>query len=1021
MTEANGGTDPGAQPRWRWDVALSFAGAQRDYVGQVAAALKARRVRCFYDADEEIDLWGKYLAEELPTIYAEQAAAVVVFVSAEYAARNWTRIERRAALARAVRERREYVLPARFDDTPLPGLLPDVSYVDLRGRTPQQFAAMIAAKLVGLGIGPSSFTGRGRQEAAGWVRVSEADPRRLGVHAAISVPGVPDDVLPEYVSRDVDDGEFGVQARVAAAAERGGFVLLVGGSSVGKTRCAVHALRGLLPDWWLVHPAEPGEVATLAAAPSPRTVVWLDELQRYFDGDHALTGGVVRALLNAPHPAVIIATLWPELYSAYTALPARGGADRHAREREVLELADVVRIGSEFSQAEGGRARAAAARDPRLAVALNATGYGLAQTLAAAPQLVARWQDAQTASPYAWAALTAALDVARLGARAPLSADFLRAAAPGYCTSQQLAEAPVDWFEQALAYAIEKLYGAVAALSPSGSRIGQVDGYTVADYLIQHASRERRSARVPASTWDAVLSHIRDPADAHRLADSAQSRLLYRYAIPLYRHAADAGGVDAAEQLADLLTRCGDLDGLRAWADAGSWDAASLLAWLLAVRGDLFGAAQVLRAPADAGDGDAASLLADVLAVRGDLDGAEKLLRARATADDWDAAEQLADVLAVRGDLDGAEKLLRTRANGSYWDATGPIDWPVSRLAHLLAVRGDLDGAEKLLLARANAGEWTAARQLADLLAARGDLDRLRALADAGDDHAGVRLAGLLAVRGELDGAEQLLRVAADGGYWDAAEQLADVLAVRGDLDGAEKLLRAQVDAGFPGAVEQLADLLAGRGDLDGAEQFLRARADAGNGNAAEQLADLLAERDDLDGLSARADVDWAAASRLAKLLEERGDLDGAEQFLRDRVDVGYWAAVPLLAGLLAVRGDLDEAEKLLRTQSDVRDGYVVEQLADLLTGRGDLDEAEKFLRARIDAGYWDAAEQLADVLAGRGDLDEAEKLLRSRIDAGYWAATPRLVELLIKHDRGEEAERLHRYGLNPDGSIASP
>jgi hypothetical protein len=28
-------------------------------------------------------------------------------------------------------------------------------------------------------------------------------------------------------------------------------------------------------------------------------VVWLDELQRYLDGEHGLTGGVVRALLNS--------------------------------------------------------------------------------------------------------------------------------------------------------------------------------------------------------------------------------------------------------------------------------------------------------------------------------------------------------------------------------------------------------------------------------------------------------------------------------------------------------------------------------------------------------------------------------------------------------------------------------------------------------------------------------------------------------------------------------------------------
>jgi hypothetical protein len=37
------------------------------------------------------------------------------------------------------------------------------------------------------------------------------------------------------VPRDIDAAEFGVRAKVAVAAQRGGFVLLVGGSSVGKT------------------------------------------------------------------------------------------------------------------------------------------------------------------------------------------------------------------------------------------------------------------------------------------------------------------------------------------------------------------------------------------------------------------------------------------------------------------------------------------------------------------------------------------------------------------------------------------------------------------------------------------------------------------------------------------------------------------------------------------------------------------------------------------------------------------
>ncbi len=86
----HGGADPDALPEPRWDVALSFASAQRDYVGQVAGTLKARGVRCFYDGDEVVELWGKDLAEELSAIYGEQSAAVVVFISAEYVSRDWT-------------------------------------------------------------------------------------------------------------------------------------------------------------------------------------------------------------------------------------------------------------------------------------------------------------------------------------------------------------------------------------------------------------------------------------------------------------------------------------------------------------------------------------------------------------------------------------------------------------------------------------------------------------------------------------------------------------------------------------------------------------------------------------------------------------------------------------------------------------------------------------------------------------------------------------------------------------------
>jgi len=159
-------------------------------------------------------------------------------------------------------------------------------------------------------------------------------------------------------------------------------------------------------------------------------------------------------------------------------------------------------------------------------------GYGLTQTLAAAPQLVARWQDAQTASPYAWAVLTAALDAVRLGTRAPLSDDYLRAAAPGYCTSQQQAEAPGNWFEQALAYATTKMHGAAAAPSPAAAGMGRITGHIAADYLIQHASRERRYTRVPASTWNAIGSPTELPPQVRwpvRFSGSRRGGPLWRW------------------------------------------------------------------------------------------------------------------------------------------------------------------------------------------------------------------------------------------------------------------------------------------------------------------------------------------------------------------------------------------------------------------------------------------------------------------------------------------------------------
>jgi len=131
----------------RYDVVLSFAGEDRAYVEQVAEHLTLRDVVVFYDRHEQATLWGKDLAVHLDSVYRLQARYCVMFISGHYADKVWTRHECRAALARAMAERVEYVLPARFDDTEVPGLRPTVGYVDLRRVSPEQLAGLVLTKL----------------------------------------------------------------------------------------------------------------------------------------------------------------------------------------------------------------------------------------------------------------------------------------------------------------------------------------------------------------------------------------------------------------------------------------------------------------------------------------------------------------------------------------------------------------------------------------------------------------------------------------------------------------------------------------------------------------------------------------------------------------------------------------------------------------------------------------------------------------------------------------------------------
>ena len=92
-------------------------------------------------------MWGKNLYEYLCDIYSNKAFYTIMFISEHYNKKMWTNLERQSMQSRAFQENQEYILPARFDDTEIPGLLSTIGYISLSSTSPEDFCEIILRKL----------------------------------------------------------------------------------------------------------------------------------------------------------------------------------------------------------------------------------------------------------------------------------------------------------------------------------------------------------------------------------------------------------------------------------------------------------------------------------------------------------------------------------------------------------------------------------------------------------------------------------------------------------------------------------------------------------------------------------------------------------------------------------------------------------------------------------------------------------------------------------------------------------
>lgn len=131
--------------KYYYDVVLSFAGEDREYVEECADILTALGIKAFYDSYEQDVLWGKDLYTFLADIYSNKARYAIVFISQHYVKKCWTKHEFKFINERMFNSETEYLLPVFLDDTKLCGIPETQGY--LTNKTPYEVAVMFAKKI----------------------------------------------------------------------------------------------------------------------------------------------------------------------------------------------------------------------------------------------------------------------------------------------------------------------------------------------------------------------------------------------------------------------------------------------------------------------------------------------------------------------------------------------------------------------------------------------------------------------------------------------------------------------------------------------------------------------------------------------------------------------------------------------------------------------------------------------------------------------------------------------------------
>ncbi len=214
-----------SNPGKRFRIAFSFAGEKREFVRETAHILAEyfERKEILYDKFHESEFARRDLGFYLPDLYHRDADLVVVVACGAYQGKQWPNLEFTAIHDRLSQRDNAEVLLARFNLGTLPGVYSTAGFIELDGKTPEDFASLILERLASLGV---SIPKR--------KRARQTRPRDTGMT-------LPSNNLPRLASFFGREKELKIIADALAPKTRTWGVLVDGPGGMGKTSLAIRA------------------------------------------------------------------------------------------------------------------------------------------------------------------------------------------------------------------------------------------------------------------------------------------------------------------------------------------------------------------------------------------------------------------------------------------------------------------------------------------------------------------------------------------------------------------------------------------------------------------------------------------------------------------------------------------------------------------------------------------------------------------------------------------------------------